>query len=556
MPYQQRNFREQLAPIASKLREGRALIRPVSQVTVRLKPIVGIDRFANTVDDILRWLNNRAGRSLPDAAWQRKSFDLSDIGAQRTAAVSLTEPRYWAARLDDACKVVPLRTWITEIGVGLDTNGDVLFGTRLVCAIRGDDPRFDRSIPGFVRSILSTGNVLLDNESDFDKPQLVDSESDVEWLLRLLERPTRQSDVVVFSLADGSNDISTAVISPSIFCNRTFGVAHTVILTGLASFYLTEQVGKEFSVFRQGVRTYKPGFNARSDEPSRHPLALFSRILSWPDGGTKAFEQWLINQALHSSTFGPDREHRLPSFDTVRQLAAQLERDVLRRTGGSEADLLKLYEQDNDQLQTSIKEQKAQYDGLLETSDQEREAAVDDANAAKAQAFTLREQIRVLRQQLKEAPNQPAVPIPLTLEGFDEWCVEHLTGAVDVTNRASKGVRKSEYHDPSLIYKALLLLRDQYVPMRLEGGALTKTSFEQALEALQIEESGTGDGIKFNEDLYTVQYGGGRRALDRHLKKGGAHDSRFCFRAYFFWDEDARVVVVGWLPSHLDNRAT
>ena len=71
MPYQQGNFREQLVPVASKLREGRALIRPVSQVTVRLKPIAGQDRFASTVDSILRWLNNRAGHSLPDSAWQR-----------------------------------------------------------------------------------------------------------------------------------------------------------------------------------------------------------------------------------------------------------------------------------------------------------------------------------------------------------------------------------------------------------------------------------------------------------------------------------------------------
>ncbi len=556
MPYQQGNFREQLVPVASKLREGRALIRPVSQVTVRLKPIAGQDRFSSTVDNILRWLNNRAGHSLPDSAWQRKSFDLSDIGAQRTAAVALTEPRYWAARLDDACKVVPLRSWITEIGVGVDGSGDILFGTRLVCATRGEDPRFDRSIPGFVRSILATGSVLLDNELVFDKPKVVSSESDVEWLLQLLERPERQSDVVVFSLPDGSSDTSMAAVSPFNFCSQTFGVAHTVILTGPASFDLTERVGRELSVFRQGVRTYKPGFNAWSDEPSRHPLALFSRILSWPGDGKQSFEQWLVNQALHISTFGPDREQRLPSFDTVRQLAAQFERDILRKTGGSDAELLKLYEQDNDHLQTAIKEQKAQYDGLLETSDSEREAAVSDANAAKAQAFTLREQIRVLRQQLKETPNQLATPIPSTLDAFEEWCKEQLTGVVEVANRAFKGVRKSEYHDPTLIYKALLVLRDQYVPMRLDGGAGKMKAFEDALQALQLEESGTGDGIKFNEDLYSVQYGGGRRSLDRHLKGGDARDPRFCFRVYFFWDDDAQLVVIGWLPSHLENRSS
>ncbi|MDP1857425.1 MAG: hypothetical protein Q8K82_02080, partial [Gemmatimonadaceae bacterium] len=91
---------EQLAPIASRLRENRALIRPVSQVQLRLKPARDGDLFASTVDHILRWMNNRSGRKLPNEAWQRASFELADIGAQRTAAVAISDPRYWSARLD------------------------------------------------------------------------------------------------------------------------------------------------------------------------------------------------------------------------------------------------------------------------------------------------------------------------------------------------------------------------------------------------------------------------------------------------------------------------
>ncbi|MEN1565188.1 hypothetical protein AAIH74_36220, partial [Pseudomonas aeruginosa] len=87
--------------IRAKLNEGRALIRPVSQVTVRLKPIAGQDRFDATVDHILRWMNKRAGRKLPPVAWERRSFELLDIGSQRVAAVTLATPRYWTGRLDD-----------------------------------------------------------------------------------------------------------------------------------------------------------------------------------------------------------------------------------------------------------------------------------------------------------------------------------------------------------------------------------------------------------------------------------------------------------------------
>ena len=31
---------------------------------------------------------------------------------------------------------------------------------------------------------------------------------------------------------------------------------------------------------------------------------------------------------------------------------------------------------------------------------------------------------------------------------------------------------------------------------------------------------------------------------------------RGSFRLYYFWDEDSQTVVVGWLPSHLDNSMT
>ena len=81
-------------------------------------------------------------------------------------------------------------------------------------------------------------------------------------------------------------------------------------------------------------------------------------------------------------------------------------------------------------------------------------------------------------------------------------------------------------------------------------------AYEDALAALQLEESATGEGSRSDSDQYTVQYGGRRKSLDRHLKKGVTHDPRYCFRLYFFWDDEAQVAVVGWMPSHLDNSMT
>ena len=543
-------------PFAAKLREGRSVIRPVSQVSLRVKQVSGHDRFAETVTDILRWMNRRAGRELPEEAWKGRSFELSDIGAQRTAAVALPEPNYWAARLDDADKKVPLRTWVTEIGVGVDLSGDVLFGARLICASRGIDEPFDRSIPGFVQAILNAGPAELDGIIVRNEPRVLSSAADVSDLVQLLESPTRQSDVIVFALPEGSDNPTETAASATSVLKQTLGAVHVFVLTGPASFHLTDRVGRELSVFRQAIRTYRPGFRRWTDEPFNHPLALPHRIATWADQSPVAFEQWLINQTLGNSAHASDREQRLPGFNAVRQLASQLDRERIRKSGGSDAELRKLYEQDNEQLRKDLAEQKEQYDGLLLAADTEREAAAQEANAAKSQAMERLHRIRLLEKKLAESSTRQDTPIPDTLDSFEDWCKEYLGGSVELVNRAFQGARKSEYHDPTFLYRALLLLRDHYVPMRIEGTPERKQSYEQSLAELQLEDSATGDGVKYAADLYSVQYGGVRRALERHLKGKDSRDRRYGFRLYFFWDDESQVVVVGWLPSHLDNRAS
>ena len=131
-------------------------------------------------------------------------------------------------------------------------------------------------------------------------------------------------------------------------------------------------------------------------------------------------------------------------------------------------------------------------------------------------------------------------------------------GSVVLHNRAIRAAKKSAFEDVSLVYTTLLLLRDLYVPMRREGGLEKKRGYESALAALGLEESASFAGSRAREqgEAYFVEYGGRRRELDRHLKGSNSREERFGFRLYFFWDEETDQVIVGWLPSHLPNRAT
>jgi hypothetical protein len=555
--YTGRTLQAQLAPLAAKMRTGRALIEPVSQVTLRLGPVDRKDRFADSVAAVLKWMSPRAGRKLPDEAWAIKSFELADVGAQRVTAVSLNEPRFWSARIDDADKKIPLRTWVTEIGVGAIETGEVLFGARLICAARGENPTYDRSVPGFVRQVMATGPFSVDGETQgWDSPLVVSTEAQVDDLVTLLERPGRRLPVIVFALPDRSEEPSQTVVDAAQFLKNTCIAAHVRILTARASFELTDRVGKEMSVYWQAVRMYRPGFSRWRDSPMRHPLFLPERVERW-EGGRDEFSRWLVDQVLTSSIAASDREEEVPSFGAVRQIAAQLERKKLVDEGGSQAELLKLFEEDNQRLSTELRDERERTTSQLASLERERDLAQQQVDDMRREAFDLRSRIDALLGRLKAAGQAvPQTPIPESLKEFETWCREHLAGSVTLHNRAFRGVQKSKFADPKLIYQALLLLRDHYVAMRVEGGAERRVAFEQACKALKLEDSLVGDATRTHRDLYTVDYRGRPRTLDRHLKRGVAHDDTRSFRLYYFWDDEAETVVVGWLPSHLDNAMT
>lgn len=545
--------------ISSQARSRSSVIRPVSQVLLRIGARSTGSSFDRTRDTIVNFIDRRAGLKLPDEAWRGESFELEEIGAQRAAAVALDSPRYWAARLDDADKTVPQRSWIIEIGLGETNSGAAILGTRLLCVTRGDDVGFDRTIPGFIRTLAETGNVELDGRAVAGTPWIVDIEEDVDDLVELLTDPKRRSDVIVFSLPEGSTDPRQTTANPYTVAARTIGAAHVVILTGPASYHLSDRVGKEFSVFLKAIRTYKPLFDPISDEPFKHPLGLPHRVENWSPDGPSGYERLLISHALIRTVSGGDIEDRVPSFSSVRRKAAEGRLARAQSAGSSDADLLKLAEDEIQALRQSLDEEKETSSGLLKTADEERNKAQSEAAQAYAVNSHLRHRIQQLEEQLKSVGAQAhEALVPDTMEGFEQWCQQSLLGSVEVLNRAYQGVKKSEFEDVSLIYKALALLRDYYVPMKRLGGAAWVEKYENACKALGISEEPTFSGDRAGEegDTYFVKYAGRRVELDRHLKKGNSREPRYCFRLYFFWDDENEQVVVGWLPSHLSTRAS
>jgi hypothetical protein len=136
-----------------RLQSRYAVVQAVSQVQLRLERPEE-EPFKSVQQEVLEWIRRKAGKPLPKSAFDGFSFELDEVGAQRVAAAHLDEPRYWAARIDDADRYVAQRTWITEVGLAYAPEGGVLFGCRLIVSARGDNPQYQPSIPIFVRDAI------------------------------------------------------------------------------------------------------------------------------------------------------------------------------------------------------------------------------------------------------------------------------------------------------------------------------------------------------------------------------------------------------------------
>lgn len=554
-----KSMAEQLAPFASRFRSAHSVVRPISQSVLQIVSSDGTDAFDVALKIILPWVNDRAGRPLPKDAWNGASFELEEVGAQKTSAVAIDEPKYWAARLDDSDRDVPQRSWVNEVSIAQRSPSEVLVGARLLCVTRGEDPPFQPSQQRFLRTIVEkVPGCRVEGRNIGIDPWIIRDENDAFDLVELLRADSRKLDVIVCSLPEGSENPTDAQIDATSLHRKSLGAAHIAVLTATASFALTDAVGKEFSVFRGAIRTYRPGFNDAEDEPYRHPLIMAERVASFAPTGAAAFADFLIAQSLVRGATGSDAERRLPPFNEVKRVASQIRLERAKTSGSTDTDLLALAEQEIRDLQEASRNDKEVYEGLVAKYESDAQQAQEEALQARAANLNFQARIRTLEKLQASSTRTKAKANPTSLDQFEEWCRSELVGSIEVLNRAFSGVKKSQFEDVELIYESMRLLKEHYVPMKREGGIERKNSFEAKCRSLGVSEEPTFAGDRWGEhsDEYKIRYGGQMRLLDRHLKKGQSKDQRYCFRLYFFWDDETEQVVVGWLPSHLDTRQT
>jgi hypothetical protein len=530
--------------------EQRIFVQIASQVGLVVR---GSDIFRELQERVLKWgfEPRRNLRNIPAGAWEGDSFEIDQDNSEQAEAIRLDDPRYWAFRLRERLKDSS-RVWTTEVGIAERSRTEAVFGVRLICAQRGNAEPIPRSIPSFVRGVAFTQEAYLDGRRTSADPWFVESEQDVDELVAFLEAPHRHHPVVVFATPEGSENADETAIPVRPFIRRAVGFVHAVVVTSEAAFSLTDRLGREFSVYRQAVRTYNPGFSPSTHLPTDHPVATAARIADWGDGASSTFTDFLIEQTLRITRPRDVLEQEQPSFQHVKRIAAQRARESASAEGQGDAELLRLADEE---VRAAKQEAEASLE-LAINADAERQQALSELRQIKASYMALQARLDAV---LSESPASAGPTLPDGLDEIANWARTHLSGQVELHPKAIKAVRDSDFKDISLVCNALLMMRDLYVPMRRIGGIEHKNAFDKRLAELGLENApcfAQENKAKNFGGAYFVRYQDSTRELDWHLKGSNSREERLGFRLYYFWDAETGRVVVGYLPGHLKTDIT
>ncbi|MBA3776595.1 MAG: hypothetical protein H0X11_09170 [Betaproteobacteria bacterium] len=551
------------------IRPGRPTVRTTFQLCARLGGGSGAcltDTWNQALKICVDWLGRKFPERIPPEAYKGESIEL-EVHGQSLGCIGIPELGLWSARiqLPDApfqdAPAIAGRSWTTEIALSRDDFA-IQFAARNVCASlpNGDAP-IAFTTPVIVTDLADNLGLIEMRPLD-GKPWILKTEADLEELHAFLENAQRSLPVYLISETDpsrrGPDPTSDYLLDSAGLARRTLGLAHVVVMPGHLASVWTQRVGKEWSAEMGAVRTYRPGLRFDDHSPYAHPAVLPEKILSWRLDdleGAAAMSAHFVEMAY--ITCVGKKMHWGTSLFYADARAKQAE---LRRAAAA----------DDENWRASYEAQISALKAKLEESIKESEAYNDDAIQAvrecdlhKEESARLRMHNDSLRAALSAKIGQAAdatLEIPDSYDALPEWAERNLVGRLVLHPRAKRGLRGADYEDRELVYRALLLLANEFRAMR-RGDPSAKEQLEAGIHQLGLHLARSIAPARAGQqgDEYFAKYplGSDKNAFfELHLRKGSSKKTQYCLAIYFFWDEATQQVVIGWLPSHLDNRMT
>lgn len=241
--------------------------------------------------------------------------------------------------------------------------------------------------------------------------------------------------------------------------------------------------------------------------------------------------------------------------------------DVVRlRTQAKLTDLAKSTAQNKEWQEAVDDILKEKNDEIADRNEQLRLVA-DSQKALRDKFDELREENRILKQNLKTVYGHKGEPLPdvardsladilevcANVGEIAEWVADEYKDRIIFLPPAMKDAKNSRFERLEECAAALRTLAPLYWAMQT-GRDTTLAEFTTALAERSIEYSPKISQVtagRYGKE-YERRYRNRKADLNKHLKLGDAFDPRYTLRIHFEWDNDDELVVInycGWHPK-------
>lgn len=320
--------------------------------------------------------------------------------------------------------------------------------------------------------------------------------------------------------------------------------AHVIELEWNVAFDYSKVIESRWSCFNAAVRIYWPGgINFTTDDPYAHPLYGKQNLYTL---GTYAEE--IVLRDLFKKGKPP-----LSFVDCGIQFYMDAQQARLAELKSAIAEVQQYQRQ-----VTQVYEAMREYRDLAEDYYEDLSACTAENIAIRQQAAALTALVARQRAEIISLRNgeKEAIPTDLGYGELTEWVAKYYPDKLFLHPRAVRALKDAVYENPSLVYQCLILLATDYNDYR--HGLIDRDEFlnkcREIDSSLQETDTTTDSLAGEQGKKFFLLYKGKNQKLERHLKKGVSRNPQLCLRIYFFWDEEASMVVIGSLPGHLRTR--
>lgn len=494
---------------------------------------------------LYEWMRSEA---TPNILLPQMPSTVSDSakGGQSAAAIYKPEQSFFTMRY----------TWPSERGTERNVIEAELrpWSTRLCLAVRQTEfrgPNTNRSrlagSPPLVKQMIR--EIALNDGHLISSAPWHLSGKHIYELVAFIQSPERKLPVVLISQAKNPGlGVNGYLLDAPALAESVAGVAHVAEIEWDATFELSRIVGNEWSCFGGAVRIYWPEpINFDLDDPYLHPLYTVRSIRS------SSYDNGSMEKSLRRLLYSRNAESQMNWSAQGIQFYVEAEQERMFAASGAVRTevLLQQCQEQLRRVHQSMEEYKSLAEEYFEdvcASRKDSETLYQQVQALSVMVDRQRREISRLKSGTKEGP-----PIDRGYEKMQEWVAQYYPDRLYLHPRAVRALKSAAYQNTTLVYRCLILLAEDYYDYR--KGRISRDEFLRRCSAIDpgLTECGfrsASDILEQGEEYY-IMYGGRRRLLERHLKKGVSHNPLYCLRIYFFWDEKTSLVVIGSLPGHL-----